>query len=472
MQNGKIGAYPPLRLVIEQDEGERIDQVFTHSFRVGRDVDSDVTVQNSHVSRNHVEFDYKDRCWWVHDLDSTNGIYVNGNKLMHAPIMDKDELTLGKDGPLIKCHYLSKEEAQSVYGQKPGDRLARLVPARKKMIAFVLAALILGGGGFFFGQHQLGQKDRIRDKAEVLFSNIRSADVAIANVYADQRGADKLMMAQQLIGLEEERGQDLEVYKGYLIRLGVYQALDEQEQQIFNTAQFYNESELSMPPAFIEDVKRTIHSYWLDENREAFKESLTRAQLFDYEGFIIKTLNEFGLPNEFFYLPLTVSGFDADGQQFHESGKETAGIWQLSVSSGKKIGLVEETNNGGEFFLSKDDRHNFSRSTRAAVSYLHDIYREESMASGLMTLALYLQYEQEAAPSEADAMRSVLNDLPKDVYTRNIWSVRERYPNLISEKVYQQVVRIFSASVIGQDPSLFGLNVTTPTLSNSFKTFR
>jgi hypothetical protein len=94
------------------------------------------------------------------------------------------------------------------------------------------------------------------------------------------------------------------------------------------------------------------------------------------------------------------------------------------------------------------------------------------MASGLLTLALYLQYEREATPEDVAARRSVVSDLPKDVHTRNIWYIRQQYPNMISEQVYEQVVRIFAASVIGQDPTLFGLDVTTPTISNAFKSFR
>lgn len=469
-QMRKQAAHPPIRLVVEIQDDEPIERVFTRPFRIGRDSDCDVMIKNSHVSRNHVEIDYKDRCWWVHDLESTNGIYVNGKKVNHVPVIDKDILHLGKDGPRIVFTYITAESAAAMPGFDASEEAPRLLPSTPKMVAFVLAALLLGGAGFFYGRHQLSKNDNLAEKAEVLFTEIRAADIAIANVYADQQGADKLLTAQKIINLEKERQTAAEDYKGYLIQMGLYQALDETESQIYNAARFFNESEINMPPSFVADVKKSITQYWLGEGEGPYKEALTRAQLFDYTPFVVKTLQDYGLPVEFFYLPLSISGFDENLAVGHGSTNTTLGVWQLSSASASSYGLSTTNNEAAHAIGSLDDRSDFQQSTYAATNLLFDIYRQEALASGLLTLAVFLEHERDSSKSQVQ-LQSVLDAVDKDVHQRTIWNIREQYPDLISDEVYETVVRIFAAAVIGQDPRLFKLNVDTPTASNYFKAF-
>ena len=470
LQNKKQESHPPLRLVVEFQDSEPIERVFNKPFRMGRDSECEVMIQNSHVSRNHVEIDYKDRCWWVHDLESTNGIYVNGKKVNHAPIIDKDILHLGKDGPRIVFNYISAETAAGIPGFEDQGKPGRLVPGTQKVLIFLLAAVLLGGGGFIYGRHQLSKNDNLAEKAESLFAQIRATDISIANVLADQEGTDKLQTAQKIINLEQERNEAAEDYKGYLIQMGLYQSLDPKESQIYNTARFFNESEIAMPASFVEDVKHSINQYWLNQGEAVYKEALTRAQLFDYTPYVVKSLEDYGLPTEFFYLPLTVSGFEGDKTIDYAAAHQTVGIWQLSAASAKAydLGLVED---GDEFSLiSADERLDFRKSTEAAANLLHDIYRNEALASGLLTLAVFLEHERDTTASEI-RLGSILNPVAKDVNERTLWSIRQQHPSMISQEVYDEVVRIFAAAVIGQDPGLFDLDVVTPTATNYFKTF-
>ena len=467
-----MGTLPPIRIVIEEVESGAIDQVFTRPFRIGRDADCEVKIQNSHVSRNHAEIDFKDHCWWVHDLESTNGVYLNGKKVMHAPVMDKDVLNFGKDGPRAECSYLSPEAAAAFARSQPKEKSGPLSMGPFRMVAFVLIALLLGGFGFFYGRRQLDKHEVIREKAGVLFSDIRTTQVAIASVYADQAGTDKLLFAQRLNELESTRKGNLEEYKGYLIQLGLYQSLDEQESQIYNVARFFNESELAMPASFIDEVKSAIYEYWLEEGEPALKEATTRAQLFNYTPYVVKTLENYGLPIEFFYLPVYISSFNTEAELPATSEHTTLGIWQLSEASGAAYGLSIASSDDELSSVSVDERLDFKASTDAAISLLHDIYREEAMASGLLTLAIYLQHEHVAVSSRVSSPEMVLAEVPAEVLSRDIWHIRQQYPHLISDRVYEQVVRIFAAAVIGQDPQLFRLDLNTPNAVDTFKSFR
>ena len=53
------------------------------------------------VSRFHTEFWFKEGSWWVLDLESANGIYVNGMKVDRAPLARQARVELGPGGPVL-----------------------------------------------------------------------------------------------------------------------------------------------------------------------------------------------------------------------------------------------------------------------------------------------------------------------------------------------------------------------------------
>ena len=61
---------------------------------LGRDVDSDVVIEDEKISRKHAIIYQEDRKFWIEDLNSKNGVYLNGKK-----ISTREHLS---DGYLIK----------------------------------------------------------------------------------------------------------------------------------------------------------------------------------------------------------------------------------------------------------------------------------------------------------------------------------------------------------------------------------
>ncbi|OAI24083.1 FHA domain-containing protein [Methylomonas koyamae] len=51
---------------------------FTGDFRVGRSADNDIVIQDPAVSRHHCEIKFSDGSWWLHDLNSSHGVYLEG----------------------------------------------------------------------------------------------------------------------------------------------------------------------------------------------------------------------------------------------------------------------------------------------------------------------------------------------------------------------------------------------------------
>jgi Protein of unknown function (DUF3662)/FHA domain len=62
---------------------------------IGRSRDCDVQLSDANVSRRHAEVRQEGASYWVVDLDSTNGMEVNGKRVKRAKLRDGDTVTLG-----------------------------------------------------------------------------------------------------------------------------------------------------------------------------------------------------------------------------------------------------------------------------------------------------------------------------------------------------------------------------------------
>ncbi len=62
---------------------------------LGRGLNNDVILEDTRVSRHHAQLRYKTRRFWVTDLNSTNGTYINGERVSEADLRNGDVLSLG-----------------------------------------------------------------------------------------------------------------------------------------------------------------------------------------------------------------------------------------------------------------------------------------------------------------------------------------------------------------------------------------
>jgi len=64
---------------------------------LGRDVNNSIVVDDAFASAEHAVLTFRGRTWYVEDVGSTNGTYVNGGRIDHvAPIGYGDELQVGQ----------------------------------------------------------------------------------------------------------------------------------------------------------------------------------------------------------------------------------------------------------------------------------------------------------------------------------------------------------------------------------------
>jgi len=75
---------------------------FQSDFVVGRDTEADIRLVHNRISRQHARVHYEGGRWWVSDLGSRNGTYLNGQLITKAsPLNSTNEIQLSKDGPVI-----------------------------------------------------------------------------------------------------------------------------------------------------------------------------------------------------------------------------------------------------------------------------------------------------------------------------------------------------------------------------------
>jgi hypothetical protein len=85
--------FVPLRLVL-QPTGAMI-AIDRPDVLVGRHTEADIRLPLPDVSRRHCRLQFIAGCWQVVDLKSLNGIHVNGEQVLQAPLEQGDLLRIG-----------------------------------------------------------------------------------------------------------------------------------------------------------------------------------------------------------------------------------------------------------------------------------------------------------------------------------------------------------------------------------------
>jgi FHA domain len=62
---------------------------------LGRSRECDVQIEDSNVSRRHAELRQEGETFWIVDLDSTNGVEVNGQRVKRARLEPGDSFMVG-----------------------------------------------------------------------------------------------------------------------------------------------------------------------------------------------------------------------------------------------------------------------------------------------------------------------------------------------------------------------------------------
>ena len=102
----------PFSLTVLEGDRKNFDfHLESKHFSIGREK-CDITIKNSSVSRRHVLIEIKEESVIVKDLQSKNGTYVNGKKVLESKLQDGDVLTIGT----VKMVFRDKRNAGTQTG--------------------------------------------------------------------------------------------------------------------------------------------------------------------------------------------------------------------------------------------------------------------------------------------------------------------------------------------------------------------
>jgi pSer/pThr/pTyr-binding forkhead associated (FHA) protein len=88
----------PFISILRENESVDNRQVFLQSeLRIGRDPASEILVNHEPVSNQHARLWYRNKQWWIEDLLSTNGTFLNDERIETPTILiSGDEIRVGK----------------------------------------------------------------------------------------------------------------------------------------------------------------------------------------------------------------------------------------------------------------------------------------------------------------------------------------------------------------------------------------
>ena len=110
-----------MRLVAEVD-GEAFVAEPGKLLIIGRDVNADVPVENSRVSRQHLRVSFEDGSWVFRDLSSANGTFLSGEPAKQGIISNGLALTLGGKGGTEKFFSLISSASQTKESPRTGRK--------------------------------------------------------------------------------------------------------------------------------------------------------------------------------------------------------------------------------------------------------------------------------------------------------------------------------------------------------------
>ena len=86
----------------------------SNGITVGRGSDNGIVLESDSVSRRHARFELRDGAWWVTDLKSTNGTYVNDETVAEHKLRRGDHIKVGDT--IFK--YLAGSDVEAAYHEE------------------------------------------------------------------------------------------------------------------------------------------------------------------------------------------------------------------------------------------------------------------------------------------------------------------------------------------------------------------
>ncbi len=416
------------------------------------------------VSSEHAVITVEDDICRLEDLDSSNGTFVNGERVQRLRLRDGDRVELGAGGPVFEFRIAGSGRRSRKLDARESDRILRKLERAAKggkageqtmvmlraanqyyrrrrwpllVLSLVMLVAVIAASYLYYLKLQENRK--IRASAEDVFYQMRTLQGDLVRYRDTMPPEEFARRSGELIRVRK-------AYDDFLKSLGLYEGKTPVQQAIMRLARNLGETDLDVPPDFIQTTLLYVDK-WRSTPR--LRNALDRAKQRSLQRIIVTALNQYGLPRELFFIPLQESSYDTA-----QVGPATRlgfakGLWQLIPSTASQYHLRLGPLKDEARFDPLDQRHDELSSTQAAVRYLADLYSTKAAASGLLVIASY-NYGQTRIINRLD-------QLPNDPRERNFW--RFYRSGWLPPETRDYVMAIFSAALICEKPDLFQVNI-------------
>src|ERR1700736_1917257 len=174
----------PASLIVVDPSGHRSTvTIQAHPFRIGRQAGNQVVMRDNRASRVHLEMVVEQGEYWIEDLKSRHGTFVNGAKIQRHKLKEEDRIDFGPD-------------SYQLIFVAPGDGVTRLLSH--------FAANEKGAG-------KLGKLKAVMEVARALQTSLSSQDVlsAVVDAALAVTGAERgFLLLRTEDGLETKVARD------------------------------------------------------------------------------------------------------------------------------------------------------------------------------------------------------------------------------------------------------------------------
>ena len=447
--------------------------------RVGRALDNQIVVEGENaatVSSYHLEITIADGRCRIRDLESTNGTWVNGERLTEAEIAPPVDIRLGSQGPEFA---LVKESGAAVELDRTIEVPLHSIPsspvdddthdeAYEKLLASAVADARRMRGRGTHGQtltimrsmveqavtqmlHKTHRRFRVIGlsllvallavsafaalKITGLRREKRAVDTHIRQIDAELQKTREGMDTDQLLKQLGDYSQEGEsVQRSLLYRLSaLYGDSDFVTRELRVVMAEFGAEVYSIPPDFTERV-----NHYIEQDQGPDRPIIVRAlsQARGQLETIQRILKQQELPADLAYIPLVESSLETD--KASEAG--AVGPWQFTAPTAKAYGLRVD----GEV----DERKDLVKSTLATCKYLRDLILDFGTGSSVMlALAAY--------DSGTTTVKQAVSKTVRDpIKQRNFWYLYRS--KALPHETREYVPRVFAAILIGRNPAHFG----------------
>ena len=455
-------------------------QIGSDVVTIGRSSENHIIPQGEsvpQVSARHVQIFRKHSAYWLRDLESTNGTFVNGKRIKEVELKSGVIIQLGTKGPEFQFLIgtdVSENLDKTLIIENPevmegSDRREKKKPASGKHETLLKEAVAKARSVRDDGRH--GQTMIIMREllttavvnshkkhklaiwvlvglVVVLFSfsawtsqrlkqQKARVDSQIDRIELELYQAEDPAQVEALIRqLKASQTKAQQIRRNLLYQLG---AADEQEDFLRDAMSRimadFGTSEYSIPPQFIERVRYYTERYSSVEQDVIERALITQRDALETMRTI---LGENHLPPDLAYMVVVETGFDFSKR----SRSGAAGPWQLVAGTARAYGLRVD----GE----QDQRFDVEKSTRAAAKYIRRLLLDfGSGSSAMLALAAY-----NLGPTK---VRRAIRNISDPIRQRDFWYLYRTGALPIETKEY--IPKIIAAIVIGRHPERFGFQI-------------